>query len=413
MVSFRIAFRYLFSKKSHNAVNVISIISMLGVAVATTAIVCVLSVFNGFHDLAQARLSRFDPELKIEPVNGKIISGADSMANILTAVEGVSSAVPTLREQVMCMFGGAQLAAEMIGVPEEYAATSDVPQTVIDGGFLTGLTEIPVATLSVGVAMQLQAFPGSERLLGLYVPRRRGRINPANPMASFRADSLFVGGVYRVEDNDIDASTLFVPLDLARELLEYESNEASAIEISLMSGADAVEVARRLRNAAGPDYSVKNRLEQEAESYRMIAVEKWITFAMLAFILLIASFNVVSTLSMLIIEKRDNMRTLRSLGATTSSVRNIFMWEGWMITAFGGGIGCMAGAGLAWLQSRFGLIRLGGDPSRMSISVYPVRLDAADLLIVAMLVVAIGFAVGWLTSRLAVRDAEMRPISGV
>lgn len=413
MVSFRIALRYLFSKKSHNAVNVISIVSMLGVAVATTAIVCVLSVFNGFHDLAHARLSRFDPELKIEPAEGKTIASADSLAAVVADIEGVSAAVPTLREQVLCIYGGAQLAAEMIGVPEDFTAASQVANTIIDGQFLTALTDIPVATLSVGVAMQLQAFPGSDRLLGLYVPRRKGRINPANPMASFRADSLFVGGVYRVEDNDIDASTLFVPLGMARELLDYEAGEASAIELALKPGADAARVAERIRGALDGRFSVKNRLEQEAESYRMIAVEKWITFAMLAFILLIASFNVVSTLSMLIIEKRDNMRTLRSFGASTTCVRNIFMWEGWMITAFGGLLGCGVGAFLAWLQSRFGLIRLGGNPEQMSVDVYPVRLEGGDIAVVLLLVVGIGFAVGWLTSRMAVRGNDMRPISGV
>ena len=397
MLTLRIALRYLFSKKSHNAVNVISVISMAGVAVATMAMVCVLSVFNGFADLAYGRLSMADPQIKIEPVSGKVIANGDSIAGIVSSLPSVAKAVATVSDQALAMFGNRQMAVTIHGVPEGYAGVTDVERAVIDGMYLLDDGERLYATLSVGVAIRLGVRPGMEREMALYVPRRVGNINPANPMAAFRADSLTVAAVYEVEESDHDASTVLVPVEVARNLLDY-TTESSAVEVALIPGADEKQAVEELRSLLGPDFVVKNRLEQESSSFKMISVEKWITFVMLAFILVIASFNVISTLSMLIIEKSDNMLTLRSLGATAAMVRGIFMWEGWLVSMVGGLSGIVLGVVLCLAQQYGGFIKLGGDPSQLSISEYPVRVAFPDLLAVIAVVVVVGLVISMVTA---------------
>lgn len=403
MFSFRVALRYLFSKKSHNAVNVISIISMLGVGIATAAIVCVLSVFNGFEDLATERMSRFDPPLKVVPEAGKVIGGADSLAMEIASLPGVAAAEPTIREQAVAMFAGAQMAIDIRGLPKGYDRIVDLSKLIIDGEYMTNEIEAPVATLSPGTAMRLGAFPGTDRLVGIYVPKRTGRINAANPMASFRTDSLFVGGVIQTEDQDIDTQSIFVPLEMARALLEYEGGEATAIEIAPRGDVAIEDVTAQIRAILPTGLALQDRFQQEAESFRMIKVEKWITFVMLAFILVIASFNIISTLSMLIIEKKSNMATMRALGASPTTIRCIFTWEGWLVTLTGGLIGIMFGTGLVLAQQFGGFIRLAADPSMLTVEAYPVRLNPVDLLIVIGLIAIIGLIVGYLTARFAHR----------
>lgn len=398
MVSLRIALRYLFSKKSHNAVNVISIISMMGVAVATAAIVCVLSVFNGFSDLALDRLSKIDPDLRLVPVRGKTVEQADSLARVLAAVPGVDMAMPVVEEHALAMFDGSQMAVRLLGVPDGYGRITGIERIMIDGSYMSGDTEGGYATLSVGTALKLGARPDSFRLLDLYVPRRKGRINPSNPMAAFRTETLGVGGVYQVDDGDKDARTIIAPIGVVRNLLDY-TTEATAIDMKVADGSDVTRVAAAVRCTAGTDFRVMNRLEQESESFRMISVEKWITFVMLAFILVIASFNVISTLSMLIIEKKANMATLRAMGADMSMVRRIFLWEGWLISVVGGLSGIVLGVALCMAQQLGGFIKLGGDPAQLSVAVYPVRVDVADMCAVALLVTVIGLIVGLVTSR--------------
>lgn len=401
MFALPVALRYLFSKKSHNAVNVISIVSMLGVAVATMAIVCVLSVFNGFSDLATGRVARTNPQLKIMASAGKVISNADSLAESLLSMDEVVAALPTVEEHALAMVNGLQMAVDLHGVPAGYNSVTDMSSMIIDGMYLTSETDVPVASLSVGTAVRLSAYPGGDMLIKLYVPKRRGRINMANPMASFRADSLFIGGVYRTEDSDRDSHGVIVPLHIARGLLEYANNEATAIELALAPGVSESDARSAVGKRLGDGFVVQTRLEQEAESFKMISVEKWITFVMLAFIFLIASFNVVSTLSMLIIEKRGNMATLRAMGATPGMIRSIFMWEGWLISIVGGAVGILLGVALSLAQEFGGFIKLGGDPTQLAIESYPVRVESVDLLIVMGLIIAVGGIVGWLTSRFA------------
>lgn len=404
MVSLRIALRYLFSRKSHNAVNIISRISVAGVAVATAAIVCVLSVFNGFSRLASDRLSYIDPELKVEPRSGKSIADADSLAAILMTIGGVDAVCPVIEERALAIYGGVQMPVRMKGVPDNYASMSDIGRIIIDGEFLTHDGDYGCASLSVGTAISLGAHPGYYTPLEIYVPRRVGRINPAVPMSAFRADTLLVSGVYEVDQSEYDADMVIVPLESARRLLDMTS-EASALEIKLSPGASAKHLRSEIEAAVGPDMIVKTRLMQQEESFRMIAVEKWVTFAMLAFILVVASFNVISTMSMLILEKRDNISTLRALGAGPSMISRIFMLEGWLISLFGGMAGIVVGVILCLAQQWGGFIKLNGDPSQLSVNVYPVHLEVMDIIAVGVLVSVIGLVTGFVASRFSGRFA--------
>lgn len=373
---------------------------MAGVAVATAAIICVLSVFNGFSDLAYDHLSLIDPEIKITPLHGKVIEHADSLCAVVGSLPGVDKAVPTVTEQALAIYGERQMPVTIKGVPENFSELVDVGSALIDGQWtLNDTTTLSgCAVMSVGSAISLGARPGYDALLALYVPRRVGRISQSNPMASFRSDSLWVSGVFEVNQSDYDNSLIFVPISSARDLLDY-TTQASAVEIKTIPGSDISIVKQHLSRLLGQDYKIADRMEQQENSFRMIQIEKWISFLMLAFILVIASFNVISTLSMLIIEKRDNMATLRAMGATSATVSNIFLCEGWLVSLIGGAVGVVMGIILVLAQQWGGLIKLSASPDRLAVTEYPVRLAGIDILSVVALVTIVGFLIGLIAAR--------------
>ena len=400
----RIAWRYLLCRKSHSSVGIITVVSMLGVAVATTAIVCVLSVFNGFAEVARERMSMVDAPLKVVPDKGKMLACGDSLAAALEALPEVECAVAVVSENALAVYGGRQMAVTMRGVPEGNERVTRLSETVIDGDY-TVLSDDSLAggVISVGTALQLGARPLTMDIIRLYVPRRVGRISAATAANSFLTDSLVVTGVYRTNDSDHDASTIVVPIDMARRLLQMDSGEASAIEIASAPGVSDDKAIAAIRKATGDGYTVLTLLEQEEQSFKMIAVEKWITFVMLAFILIIASFNIISTLSILIIEKDDNIRTMRNLGATQGQLRSIFFYEGWLVSAVGGLAGLVVGIGLSLAQQIGEFIKISGNEAELSIVAYPVKVEVADILAIALLVMAVGAVIGWIASRFVPR----------
>ena len=389
MVTLRIALRYLFSKKSHRAVNIISSIAIAGVAVATTAIVVVLSVFNGFGRLSEDHLSKTDPDIRIIAATGKSFAGADSLAARLRDVTMVAAAVPVIEERGMLISDYAQIPVEFKAVGDGYDSVVDLSEVVIDGAYVNSFDSTGCMQLSVGVANRTGLRPGVATTAELYVPRRKGRINPANPESSLRHSNLIVSGVLQVDQSDVDNDRIIIPLDDARRMLDYDT-EASAIEIALTPGADPGKAAEAIQLATGPGYRVLDRHMQQADSYRMIQIEKWVTFMMLVFILLIASFNIISTMSLLIIEKRSDSSILRALGAARGTVRKIFALQGFLITACGGVIGIACGIALSLLQEHFGIIKLAGDPAALTIDVYPVALEWGDIAVVAAAIVVVG-----------------------
>lgn len=399
MPSLRIALRYLFAPKSHAAVNVITMISMAGIAVAAMAMVCVLSVFNGFRDLAGSRLSAIDPDIKVTLASGGMIADGDSVAAFIQSIEGVAAVRPTIEQRALASGSGqTQVPVKVRGIADDYSAVSAISSTVIDGEMVDHSTPLPCALLSVGTALSTGERPSYDQRFFLTVPRRLGRINPAFPMAAFLTDTLMVSGVYRTEQAEYDDGLVYIPIDVARRLFDYPT-EASTLDIAVTPGWDPSDVARRIGQSLGPSYIAADRLRQQAHSFRMIRIEKWITFLMLLFVLIMASFNILSTMSMLIIEKEESVSTLRALGAPPSMLRAIFRKEGMLIALLGGSLGLILGAILALLQQHYGLIALSGDPAHLSITYYPCRLDPADLLITAAAVIAIGFTAGLVASR--------------
>lgn len=373
---------------------------MAGVAIATMAMVIVLSVFNGFSEFTATKISRFSAPLTVTPLSGKTILDADSLARAITAFEGVDGAWPMLTERAFAVAGDRQTPVILCGIDTEGATALSLPSVIIDGEPL--LLEgdgaySATAVSSVGVANALHAFPAVPVDVSIYEPRRNARINPANPMAAFRCDTVVVAGVYRVDQNEFDNEYLFVPLSFARQVLGY-TNEATAIEVSANDSSQLGRIAREISSAIGPGYRVADRIEQQHDAFRMINVEKWITLVMLTFILIVATFNVLSIMSIMMIEKRGNSRILSALGATSATIRGIYGWLSMLITSTGGAIGIIIGVGLSLAQQYFGFIKLmADDTTQLSIDAYPVSVAPTDIIIVAAVILAVGFLTSLVT----------------
>lgn len=396
-LAIKIAMRYLRSKKAHNAVNIISIISTCGVVVTTAALICVLSVFNGFKGLIMGRLAMLDPEIAISVTQGKSMADADSVIAVAQSVKGVRQAVPVVEDNALAIFADYQMPVRLRGVPDGYDRINGIDSVMVDGEFKLRDEVSRYGVIGVGPALKLHARPGLLRMVQLYAPQRQGSVNMANPMDAFRNDSVFVSGVFQMQQNGYDADLIYVPIDLARELFDYTS-EATRIELSLDSTASEAAVMQQLEQCLGPAYMVQNRLMQQATAYRLVNVEKWVTFLLLAFIMIIASFNVISTLSLLIIEKDESIRTFRSLGATNKLITQIFVAEGWLIALVGAVSGVALGLALCLCQQQFGWLKMQGDESLMVVRAYPVQVEWTDVAVVFALVAAIGLLTSLVTS---------------
>ncbi len=384
-----IALRYLRSKKSHSAVNIISIVSVCGVIVATAAIVCVLSVFNGFSKLIHSKLSMLDADIAITATLGKTIADADSVAAVARGVAGVEMALPVVEDNALAMFFNYQMPVTLKGVPGGYDSLTNIRSTIIDGKYLLddGISQYSV--IAIGPALSLNVRPDYLKMVSLYTPRRRGNINLANPATALRSDSVFVSGVFQIEQNKYDRNTMFVSIEMARRLFDY-TTQATAVELRLAPGANEPAVMSALTDALGEQYLVKNRLMQQAEAFRMVNIEKWVTFLLLGFILVIATFNVIGALSLLIIEKTDSIDTFRNLGASNKLISRIFVMEGWVISFTGTVLGIALGLVLCLLQEHFGLIEMQGNAATLIITAYPVAVQWTDVLVVLALSVAVG-----------------------
>lgn len=405
MLALKIAMRYLVARKSHNAVNIIAIIAVAGITVATAAMVVVLSVYNGFADLAAAHTSQVDAQLQIARADGRVIADADSLARAVSTTAGVAAALPVIEERALAVSASAQKAVVFKAIPDGYEkVVPGLAATAIDGEF-AGATDVgqPAVQLSVGVANTLLVRPDPLLPIHLYVPRRTGRINPANPGAAFRGSDVAVSAIYRVGQPDMDEDRIIIPLDVARDLLMYDT-EGTAVDVSVKPGADIDAVKSALSRRLPESYRVRDNIEQHSESFRMISIEKWVTFMMLIFVLAIALFNIISTLSLLIIEKHDDMRTLRALGATRRMVRNIFTAEAWLITTAGGLLGTVVGVVLALVQQYGKIIKLNGDPGNLVITEYPVRVAAPDILAVLAAVAVTGMLTAAIVRLLAPKN---------
>ena len=393
----KIACRYLVSKKGHQAVNIISIVAVGGVVVATAALICVLSVFNGFRGLIMGKLAMLDPQIAITATLGKTINDADSVIEVVSALPGVERAVPVIEDQALAIYAQLQMPVRLKGVPDDYNTMNQMDSVIVDGQWKLRDQVSRYAVAGAGPAVRLMVRPDFLGMVRLYAPQRQGRVNIANPMGAFRQDSLFVSGIFQLQQNSYDADLIYVPLEMARELFDYET-EATQVEVKLAPGANEQGAMSAISQALGNSYQVKNRLMQQREAYRLVNIEKWMAFLLLAFILVIATFNVISTLSLLIIEKDDSIATLRAMGANDRQISRIFVLQGWLITLVGAMTGVVIGLLLCLGQQRFGWLRLSGDPANMIINAYPVEVQWTDVLITFALVAAVGLLTSMVTA---------------
>lgn len=425
-----IAYRYLKSKKSHGAVSAIATISIAGVAIATAAVVCVLSVFNGFRDILEDKFDILSSDIVITPAKGKVITNPDSITTRLRAIEGVTSVMPVVSDKALAIFGGHEYPVTIKGVDTDtMSKVSGINSVIMKGGRmpspvyddqpiieeqpdLENMTDEEVleyfnqdyeegfeseviirpineALPSVNVAAQLGNMGVGDDFL-LFAPTREGTYNPADPSASFQMDSVKVTGIFQTRQKDYDESMVIVPINLARHLFQYDK-EATSLEISVAKGKSVGEIKNKIQKDLGDKYVVRDRAELHEVNFRMINVEKWVSFLLLAFILMIAGFNIISTMTMLVLEKRRQMSVMNAIGMRKSKIGAVFRNESLMVSVIGGVLGIALGILLCWLQQEFGLVRLNGDPSTLLMTVYPVKIIWSDVALAFVPSLVLGF----------------------
>jgi len=374
--------------------------------VATAAIICVLSVFNGFRGLLNDKLDTLAPDVLITPAKGKTFANADSIAGIVADMPSVEEVMPAVVDNALAISESREMPVTLRGVdPEAYARITSVDSIIFEGAKMKDLTPAD-AVVSVGTGQQLAIYATGGTLL-LFAPRREGRVNLANPMSSFLTDSVSVAGIFQAMQSDYDNNTVICDITTARNLFQY-TTEATQLEVKATPGTDLPALASDIELSLGPNALAKDRARQQQTNFRMVEIEKWVTFLLLIFILLIASFNIISTLCMLIIEKQHSMATLSALGMSRKSIGATFWWESMYVSMSGGIAGIITGLALCLIQEHFGLIKLGGDPEAMIITAYPVAVEWSDVLIALAPVTIIGLAAASIASAFA-RSRIERP----
>lgn len=389
---FYIARRYLFSKKKHNAINIISGISVCGVALATLALVCTLSVFNGFQDMVAGFFTAFDPELKITIREGKVFDPRESRIRQVRALPEIDVWTETLEENAMVQYKDRQAMAVIKGVEDNFEQLTSIDSLLYGTGRFV-LNDSLVDYGFMGVELMSELGTGIQFVdpLLVYAPKRNVRVNIANPTAAFNREYLFSpGAIFAVNQKKYDSRYILTSLGFARRLFNYDT-EVSAIELKLKPGFGVDAVQKKIKHILGDRFVVQNRYEQQADVFRIMEIEKLISYLFLTFILVIACFNVIGSLSMLILDKREDVETLRNLGADERLVLSIFLFEGWLISVFGATVGIVLGLLLCFLQQHFGLISLGGGNGAFVVDAYPVSVHVIDIVLVFVTVIAVGF----------------------
>lgn len=401
-----IAWRYLRAPKSHSAVSAIAITSVVGVAVATAAIICVLSVFNGFRGLLNHSLDTLSPDVMVTPASGKTFSKSDSIIGIINKINGVETAMPSVIDNALAFSNGREMPVTIHGVePKTFARITNVDSIIIDGIPLSRFATRDAA-IAIGIARQLATLSASGENLFIFAPKREGRVNLANPMNSFVTDSVQVAAIFQAMQSEYDENTIICDIGTARDLFQY-TTQATAIEVMAVPGISPQKIADEIRVRLGDIAIVKDRVQQQEMNFRMVSIEKWVTFLLTVFILLIASFNIISTLCMLIIEKQQSMATLSALGMRRSSIGRIFWWESVYVSLLGGLSGIAVGLFLCLAQQHFGLIKLSGDPESMIVNVYPVAVVWTDIMMALAPVIIIGLVTASISSAFAKSRIEL------
>ena len=389
-----IAKRYLFAKKSHNVINIISAISAIGMAIGTAALIIIMSVYNGFDSLIRSMLSNVEPDLMITPATGKVFVPEGETYDWIYDQPSVKNMCGVLQEQVFINYDGQQGLAKAKGVDWIYEDETPLKDHIRDGEFKLHRGDVPLASVGAGLAYSMGINPRFVSPIEIYFPSRTRRLSMANPISSIESIKVWPSSIFSV-NNEVDAELIILPIEKMRELLEYD-DEVSAVEIRLAEGTDGKELKRlqkEISTMLGPDFKVKDRFQQNESLYKMMRYEKAAIYMILIFIIIIIAFNIFGSLSMLIIEKRGDIETLRSLGAQDRLIRRIFVLEGWMISLTGLAAGLVVGTGFALLQQHFGFIKM---PGQFIVQAYPVILSWTDILLTVIGVAAIGYIIALL-----------------
>lgn len=391
-----IARRYLFSRKSHHAINIISGISVAGVAIATMAMVCTLSVFNGFRDLVAGLFTAFDPQLRVTLTEGTSVSQDDEALQRLRRHPDVKVYTPVMEGQALVVQDRRQQVVTVMGVADNFPEQASINNILYgDGSFCLHADVLEYGVLGLRLAARLGLPANFPDPLQVYAPKRGERVNMANPLSSFNHDELQSPGVvFNVQQSRYDDNYIITSLGFAQRLFD-QRGRVTSVELRLKDGVSFSSAKRELRQLLGARFQVQDRFEQQADVFRIMRIEKLISFVFLTFILLIACFNIIGSLSMLMIDKRQDVRTLRSLGATDGQVCDIFMLEGRMISLAGAAVGLLLGLALCWLQQEFGLISMGSSAGSFIVEAYPVSVHVGDLVIVFLTVLVVGWAAVW------------------
>lgn len=399
--SFYVARRYMFSKKSVGAINVISFISVAGVAVGTMALVIVLSVFNGFHDLVASLFTNFDPQIEVVPVKGKTINADAPELDRIRHLDFVDVATDVVEDQAIAVYGDRQRMVTVMGVDENFDQLTNISDILYgDGDFTLRVANLYFGVPGIRLAQDLGLGARWADYLKIYAPVRRGQLTDLDtPTDGFVVDSLLSPGVvYAVNQNKYDRDRIITSIYFARQLFDQDGM-LSSLQLRLKPGTDLSTAKREIKAAAGEKFRVLDRFEQQADTFRIMQIEKVLAYVFLTFILIVACFNIISSLSMLIIDKKDDINTLHNLGANDRQIQSIFLYEGRIISAVGALIGIGLGLALCGLQQAFGFVKMGESSGTFIVNAYPVSVHYWDVLVVFITVILIGWAASWIPAR--------------
>ena len=399
--SFYVARRYMFSKKSVGAINVISFISVAGVAVGTMALVIVLSVFNGFHDLVASLFTNFDPQIEVVPVKGKTVNADAPELDRIRHLNFVDVATDVVEDQAIAVYGDRQRMVTVMGVDENFDQLTNISDILYgDGDFTLRVANLYFGVPGIRLAQDLGLGARWADYLKIYAPVRRGQLTDLDtPTDGFVVDLLLSPGVvYAVNQNKYDRDRIITSIYFARQLFDQDGM-LSSLQLRLKPGTDLSTAKREIKAAAGEKFRVLDRFEQQADTFRIMQIEKVLAYVFLTFILIVACFNIISSLSMLIIDKKDDINTLHNLGANERQIQSIFLYEGRIISAVGALIGIGLGLALCGLQQAFGFVKMGESSGTFIVNAYPVSVHYWDVLVVFITVILIGWAASWIPAR--------------
>lgn len=395
---FRIAWRYLFAKKQFNAIHIITAVSSAAVGVVTAAMICVLSVMNGFGTLVEQMFSQFDPDLRVTAQIGKSFSLDPEKKEQLLALPCVDLLSECIQETALIEFDDKQMPVQLMGVDSTFAHITNIENIIIDGHYEVYDGAFDRAVLGQGLAWKLGLGARFVQGIQVYAPKRESRVNMLRPDMNFNKETCFIAGIFAINQQKYDENLILVDLDLSKRLLEFEDNEITALLLSTPKDYNIKKAKRDISNLLGDGFIIQDRYEQQEDFFRILRVEKLLTTLLLIFILLLASFNGIGSLSMLIIDKQKDIHTFSHLGANNEMIRKIFMLEGWLVNTIGAMVGLILGLGICLLQEHFGLLKLGNGEEYI-ISTYPVAVQWWDIILVIAMVFALSVLSAWIPAR--------------